>query len=146
MDFVVMLTKPYRMKSRHEYRRIFGSTTMFYRAMHAISSQKYRLPVRRYIIDLFNLELDEEVVKKLGEHANRLKLKPGIRTRAARAMSIVARPPQRRRVSDSDDESMSDDDEGPDIKKIPVLKVKTMNKIVGFDGPQESPSLTTVAA
>lgn len=124
------------MKSRPEYRRIFSSTTMFYRALQAISSQRYRLPVRRYIIDLFNIELDDEVVKKLSEHAKRLKLQPGIRTRAARAMSIVGRAPQHRRVSDSDDESMSDSEEPPDVKKHPVLKVRTVTKIVGFDAPQ----------
>ena len=42
---------------------------MFYRALHTISSQKYRLPVRRYIFDLFNVELDADVVKKLTDCA-----------------------------------------------------------------------------
>lgn len=124
------------MKSRSEYRRIFSSTTMLYRAMHAISSQHYKLPVRRYIMDLFNVELEEEVVKKLYEHAKRLKLQPGMRTRAARAMSIVGRPPQRRRVSDSDDESNSDAEELPDMKKHPAIKAPPVNKIAGFDAPQ----------
>ena len=125
------------MKSRHEYRRIFSSTTMFYRALHAISSQRYRLPVRRYIFELFNVELDEDIVKKLNEHSRRLKLQPGIRTRAVRAMSIVARPPQRHRISDSDDESMSDGEEPPDVKKVPVLKVKVVSRVVGFDTPAD---------
>ena len=88
-------------------------------------------------MDLFNLEMDEEVVKKLSEHAKRLKLQPGIRTRAARSMSIVGRPPQHRRVSDSDDESMSDSEEAPDVKKIPVLKVTPMSRIAGFDALQD---------
>ena len=130
-----LLIRLSRMKSRSDYRRIFSSTTMLYRALHAISTQHYKLPVRRYIMDLFNLELDEEVVKKLYEHAKRLKLQPGMRTRAARAMSIVGRPPQHRRVSDSDDESMSDAEELPDLKKHPAIKAKPVNKIVGFDAP-----------
>ena len=57
------------MKSKPEYRHIFSSPRMFYRALHTISTQKYRLPVRRYIIDLFNIELDADVVRQLSDCA-----------------------------------------------------------------------------
>ncbi|KZS99473.1 uncharacterized protein LAESUDRAFT_816934 [Laetiporus sulphureus 93-53] len=50
-----------KMKARPEYRDVFNSPTMFYRALHTISSQKYRLQVRRHILDLFNLELDVDL-------------------------------------------------------------------------------------
>ncbi|THG99686.1 hypothetical protein EW026_g2711 [Hermanssonia centrifuga] len=125
-----------RMKSRPEYRRIFTSTAMLYRALHVISSQRYRLPVRRYIIDLFNIELDDEVVKKLYEHAKSMRLKSlsnGTKTRASRALSIVGRPARNRRISDSDEESVSDDENVPEVKKHPVLKVRPMSRIVGFE-------------
>ncbi len=124
------------MKSRPEYRRIFTSTAMLYRALHVISSQRYRLPVRRYIIDLFNIELDDEVVKKLYEHAKSMRLKSlsnGTKTRASRALSIVGRPARNRRISDSDEESVSDDENVPEVKKHPVLKVRPMSRIVGFE-------------
>ncbi len=62
------------MKSKPEYRHIFTSPSMFYRALHTISSQKYRLPVRRYIFDLFNIELDADVVRKLSECAISLRI------------------------------------------------------------------------
>ena len=45
---------------------------MFYRALHVISTRRYRLPVRRYIIDLFNLELNPALVAKLAECATAL--------------------------------------------------------------------------
>ena len=37
------------MKSKPEYRHVFGSARMLYRALHTLSTQKYRLPVRRYV-------------------------------------------------------------------------------------------------
>ncbi|KAI0346017.1 hypothetical protein BDW22DRAFT_1353679 [Trametopsis cervina] len=124
-----------KMKSRREYRRIFSSTTMFYRALHAISSQRYRLPVRRYVMDLFNVELNEDVVKRLGEHAVRLKFQPTaagqVRARH-RAMSILGRPPRHHRISESDEESISDEEEPPEIKKHPVLNLRPQSRIIGF--------------
>ncbi|KAJ7107266.1 Rapamycin-insensitive companion of mTOR, N-term-domain-containing protein, partial [Mycena crocata] len=37
-----------RMKSRPEFKSIFSSPAMFFRALHTVSTQRYRLPVRRY--------------------------------------------------------------------------------------------------
>ena len=51
------------MKGRPEFRHIFSSPQVFYRVLHTISTQKYRLLVRRYIFDLFNVELDEETTR-----------------------------------------------------------------------------------
>lgn len=108
---------------------------MFYRALHAISSQRYRQPVRRYILDLFNVDLTDDVVKKLGEHAVRLKLQTTnreARARASRAMSILGRPVRNRHAPESDEESVSDEEQVPEIKKHPVLKVRPRSRTVGF--------------
>lgn len=108
---------------------------MLYRALHAISSQRYRLPVRRYILDLFNIELNDQVVRQLAEHAVKLRVKstPGDTTaRASRVVSIVGRPPRHRRISDSDEESMSDNDDPPEDKKYPVIKARPQSQIIGF--------------
>lgn len=51
------------MKGRPEFRQIFSSPQVFYRVLRTISTQKYRLLVRRYIFDLFNVELDEETMR-----------------------------------------------------------------------------------
>lgn len=109
---------------------------MFYRALHAISSQRYRLPVRRYILDLFNVELNEDVIKKLGEHASRLKMKTAsreARARASRAMSILGRPARPRHISESDGESVSEDEEPKEIKNHPVLNLRPQSRVVGFE-------------
>lgn len=123
------------MKSRAKYKHIFASTSMLFRALHAISSQRYRLPVRRYILDLFNIELDESIVKRLAEHAVRLRVKstPGDATaRVSRVVSIVGRPVRRHHISDSDDESMSEDEEPTDVKQHPVIKTRPQSTIAGF--------------
>lgn len=49
-----------RFKSLH--RTVFSSVSLYYRALHVISTQRYRLPVRRYILDLFDFELDSDVM------------------------------------------------------------------------------------
>ncbi|KAG9036760.1 hypothetical protein FRB95_008091 [Tulasnella sp. JGI-2019a] len=49
-----------RFKSLH--RAVFSSVSLYYRALHMLSTQRYRLPVRRYILDLFDVELDPDVM------------------------------------------------------------------------------------
>lgn len=108
---------------------------MLYRALHAISSQRYRLPVRRYILDLFNLELNDQVIRELAEHAAKLRVKStsgDATAKAPRVVSMAARPPRHRRISESDEESMSDDDDPPEDKKYPVIKARPQSQIVGF--------------
>ncbi|KIY45635.1 hypothetical protein FISHEDRAFT_66904 [Fistulina hepatica ATCC 64428] len=61
-----------RMKSRPEYQHVFSSPSALYRALYTISTQRYRLPVRRHILDLFELELDAGVVDAMNECARSL--------------------------------------------------------------------------
>ncbi|KAG8904203.1 hypothetical protein FRB99_002106 [Tulasnella sp. 403] len=49
-----------RFKSIH--RAIFSSIPLFYRVLHLLSTHRYRLPVRRYILDLFDIDLDPDVM------------------------------------------------------------------------------------
>jgi len=65
-----------RLRSRSEYRPVFTSSTVFFRAMHIISTQRFRLPVRRYIIDLFSIEMNSELVSAFMEYAQTLKAGP----------------------------------------------------------------------
>lgn len=55
---------------------MFTSPTVFFRAMHIISTQRFRLPVRRYIIDLFSIEMNSELVSIFIEYAQTLKAGP----------------------------------------------------------------------
>lgn len=108
---------------------------MFFRALHTISTQRYRLPVRRYIVDLFNLELNPELVSALRANAVTLKAHPSYKPSNvdANRLSVFGRI---RRSTESDDE----DDEldaptGPSIvpDKLPVLNLRPVSKIIGFD-------------
>ncbi len=114
---------------------------MFYRALHLLSTQRYRLPVRRYIVDLFNLDLSPEVVAALERSAQSLKADPSNKPpdSTVTRMSIFGRIGRARRPSES--ESSEDGDavaggnaaNGPPRDQGPVLKLKPVKKTVGFD-------------
>jgi len=112
---------------------------MFYRALHTISTQRYRLPVRRYIVDLFNQELNQELVNALNDAQSRLKASPSYdppQTDTLR-MSIFGRVSKPRRASESDE---SDEDGDLDtsalqtapIKEQPTITLQPLKKVVGF--------------
>lgn len=52
-----------RVRTRHP--RMFSSTTLFYRAMRAISTNHFQAPVRRFILDLFDVELGPHTLPRL---------------------------------------------------------------------------------
>lgn len=119
-----------RMKSRPEYRAIFTSPKMFYRALHIISTRRYRLPVRRYIIDLFNLELNPELVLAFSESAESLKAHPSYKISKSDANRLSMFP----RASESDDD---DDELGAPIAPVvsegqPAISLQPMSRIIGF--------------
>lgn len=127
-----------KMKSRPEYRSIFSSPTMLFRALHIISTQRYRLPVRRYIMDLFNLELNPELVTTLNECSESLKAHPSYQPSESDTtrLSIFGRMGRTRRATESDDE----DDELDAVATHtilpgdqPVMTLQPVTKIVGFD-------------
>ncbi|KAF8890018.1 Rapamycin-insensitive companion of mTOR, N-term-domain-containing protein [Gymnopilus junonius] len=128
-----------RIKARPETRGIFSSSEMFYRALHIMSTQRYRLPVRRYIVELFNQEMNQDLVNALNDTAKRLKPSPSYkppRTDTIR-MSVFGRLGKSRRQSESDE---SDEDDGlgtPPTQAKPVVEQPTINlqplkKIIGF--------------
>lgn len=127
----------HRMKTRPEYRHIFSSPEMYFRALHTISSQKYRMPVRRYILDLFDVELDAAMVARLSEYATALRMKPAqkpVKSSLMRVVSIVGRPNTEHRASDSEDDGSDDDERAAVVEKPPVMSLRPVSQIVGFDG------------
>lgn len=125
-----------KMKSLPEYRDIFGSPSTLYRALHTISSQKYRLPVRRFILDLFSLELDTELANKLSECADALQMKPSAkpaRPGLTRIISMVGRPSNKQRASDSDEDDSSEDRQAVVAERRPVMSLRPVSRIVGFE-------------
>ena len=123
------------MKSRPEYKAVFSSPVMFFRVLHIISTSRYRLPVRRYIMDLFNVDLDAQVVATIVECGKTLKASPSYRLPQSdlnRRLSMFGRT-RNPEESDEDDE---DDEEPPPLpntrKEQPPLNLRPMSRIVGF--------------
>jgi len=79
---------------------------MFFRALHTISTQRYRLPVRRYILDLFNVELDSDVVAALMDCAESLKAHPSFKPPKSDENRVGLFGPlgRSRRTSESDED------------------------------------------
>ncbi|KAF9533164.1 Rapamycin-insensitive companion of mTOR, N-term-domain-containing protein [Crepidotus variabilis] len=116
-----------RLKSRPETRGMFSSPEMLYRSLHLISTQRYRLPVRRYILELFTQEMDQDLVTALNSAAKRLKPSPSYKlpkTDTIR-MSVFG---GKSRIPESD---LSDEDD--EVRDTPPARVKP---------PEEQPKLT----
>ena len=129
------------MKGRPEFRHIFTSPQVFYRVLHTISTQKYRLLVRRYIFDLFNVELNEEIMRAFAvcERTLRIDRAPdsaGASLQRAGSRVITSFGHQ---AMDSDE---SGEDEVPEVKgfarrfnttRRPVSLKPTRKIVGGFD-------------
>lgn len=129
--------KKNRFKSRAEYRDVFSSPKMFFRALHTISTQRYRLPVRRYIIDLFNIELDSDLVAKLDECAKALKAPPSLRpvNGAKGGVTLIKGLGRSRRGSESadeDDELDTRETKNGFVEEPPVISMPALSKTIGF--------------
>lgn len=123
------------MKSRAEYKQLFASPTMLYRALYTISTQRFRLPVRRYILDLFNVELNSETAAAMEKCAEALQAKSPSQptTKEANRISIFGR--LGRHDSESDDEEDDLDIRGKVgtmVEGQPVINLRPVSKIIGF--------------
>jgi hypothetical protein len=103
---------------------------MFYRALHMISTSRYRLPVRRYVFDLFDIDLDGEVLRQLDESAKTLALpvsEAAPPQQNCRVVSVLFAAP-RAHAAESDEE-----DEVPPLPQhAPVISLRPKSTVVGF--------------
>ena len=131
------LNSYFRMKSRPEYRSAFSSPSVFFRALHTVSTQRYRLPVRRYILDLFTTELDGDLVMELSECANSLRAPPMFKQSEAHINRVVSMfgLKHARGASESDDEDDDMDDDADEVMndRNPVITLRPVSRIIGFD-------------
>lgn len=140
------------MKAKAEFRQAFSSPSLYYRVLYLISTQRLRLPVRRYILELFDVPLDATVVRKLTTYAKTLresdmeanepddaKPKPRLRPR----VSIFGRPTRAAASQSSSDESMeelsmdSSDEENQPRKPLAherPVSLMPVRRVVGFEG------------
>lgn len=131
------------MKSKSEYRNAFSSCTFFYRILDMLSTQRFRLPVRRYILDLFDIQLDADVVQELTACAQKLQAPGNTQSPKAtklkpRVVSTFGRPGRGRNPSDSsdDDESMDSEEEPIEIVVERPVSLLPVRKVKGFmDSP-----------
>jgi rapamycin-insensitive companion of mTOR len=122
------------LKARPEYKVAFSSTTMFYRALHAISTQRFKLPVRRYILDLFDIPLDNRVVETLlgAEKALHTPISPSVpKQQPRRVLSILGRAPRRRGAESDEEEDIVD--EKVVMEERPTISLRPVSRIVGFE-------------
>ncbi|KAJ7212059.1 Rapamycin-insensitive companion of mTOR, N-term-domain-containing protein [Mycena pura] len=127
-----------RMKSRPEFKSIFASPSMVFRALHTVSTQRYRLPVRRYIMELFTVELDAELVAALSEAAKTLKAHPSYKpSKESNRVSMFGPLGRPRRSSESDDDEaeLDVDDElsNPPAGEQPAISLRPVHRTTGFD-------------
>ncbi|KAF8349461.1 Rapamycin-insensitive companion of mTOR, N-term-domain-containing protein [Amanita rubescens] len=127
-----------KLKSRPEYRPVFTSPVVFFRAMHIISTQRFRLPVRRYVIDLFGVEMNSELVSTFMDCAKTLKASPTQKATKLQVSQSDMFANLGRSGHDSGSESEGDDSD-PAAQNTttngqqPVLAPKPVHKVVGFD-------------
>ncbi|KAM0751148.1 hypothetical protein T439DRAFT_374032 [Meredithblackwellia eburnea MCA 4105] len=62
-----------KLKSRH--RELFSSPTLYYRVLEMLSSYHYRLAVRRYVLDLFDISLDDQAARDISAAGEQLMAK-----------------------------------------------------------------------
>ncbi|KAL4073251.1 Rapamycin-insensitive companion of mTOR, N-term-domain-containing protein [Scleroderma yunnanense] len=122
-----------RMKSRPEYRAAFSSPAVFFRALHTISTQRYRLPVRRYILDLFNIELDGDVVREIGEAAKTLRAPPSFKQSEAHISRVVSMLGPKHPDGESDSDEDDELDGVPEERPNPVIMLRPVSRIIGFN-------------
>ncbi|RXW24422.1 hypothetical protein EST38_g1410 [Candolleomyces aberdarensis] len=127
-----------RLKAKPECKEALSSPAMFYRALHMISSHRYRLPVRRYIVDLFNLELSPDLVAALDEAAKKLpKASASSKLPKSDRLRLSILPMGRHSESDESD-AEDDGTDTPPARKVvpdgdqPVLSLQPQRKMVGF--------------
>jgi rapamycin-insensitive companion of mTOR len=106
---------------------------MFFRALHTISTQRYRLPVRRYILDLFNIELDHEVVLSLHDYAKSLRAPSSHAPRRSLIEPLLGRLGRKRSATESDGDESDLDDPAPSVGvKVKEQRLEPLSKVVGF--------------
>ncbi|KAF8578071.1 hypothetical protein K439DRAFT_1395907 [Ramaria rubella] len=127
-----------RLKARPETRGVFKSISLYYRALHTISTQRYRLPVRRYILELFDIPLDADTVKALSMYGNAVSSQPAAarKERGERPLTMIRTI--KRSDPDEEDEMDIDEGQGPTIAdldnwEITSVKAKPLRTFVGFD-------------
>jgi len=134
-----------RLKARH--RNLFSSIPLYHRALYTISTQHYRLPVRRYVLELFDVRLDPGVVNAIVAHHKLLEGSSQLLTEDPGPLPDVSAHGTRVRGSSIskayDNDNLLGMDVGMDVlesfdqpehhSKKPKIVMKPLASVVGFD-------------
>lgn len=143
-----------RLKRQHK--RLFTSIPLFYRALHTLSSSHHRLPIRRFLFDLFDVRLSPATVSGLLDAARTLKAEPDeiedddASSRSSSSSSEpedatrAPPPPPRMRILrrgsrqkvgsfDSADEDQDSSDESEQAEVVPPLFKEPGRRVFGFE-------------
>ena len=77
-----------RLKSRH--RELFSSPSLYYRVLEMLSTYHYRLAVRRYVLELFDLSLDDRTAQEISVAGEELLLRKESEGEARQAWDFPA--------------------------------------------------------
>ena len=136
------------MKSKTEFRSVFASPQVFFRVLHMISTRRFRLPVRRYILELFDVPLDPATVKAIAgcgklltEAAGAVTSPSHIKPRIQPRVSVFGRPARGRNDSDSEgdeddvDEMEEEGSQGKAKKEMErPVSLMPVRRVMGFQG------------
>jgi len=124
-------------KLKAQHRKIFSSIPLLYRALHILSTRRYRLPVRRYVLDLFDVEFDAEVIANLHHLSHTMHTPEAINQTKKRSASTPASEAEGLGVVgveiDMELESLEGSDEEFPTVPQPKVALKPLMKIDGFD-------------
>jgi rapamycin-insensitive companion of mTOR len=121
-----------RLKTRHH--SLFASPALYYRALDMLASHHYRLTVRKYVLELFELPLDKAVAARIEQAGEELKAKKrayasvalngGGGTNGHGGLGLEGE------VTEDDDESSGGEDDGESA--IPLQVLTPLVTVKGF--------------
>jgi rapamycin-insensitive companion of mTOR len=140
-----------RLKTRHH--SLFASPALYYRALDMLASHHYRLTVRKYVLELFELPLDKAVAARIEQAGEELKAKKRAQVGASRGdEDFESQPPTpayasvalnggggtnghgglglEGEVTEDDDESSGGEDDGESA--IPLQVLTPLVTVKGF--------------
>ncbi|KAK4687008.1 rapamycin-insensitive companion of mTOR, partial [Tremellales sp. Uapishka_1] len=123
-----------RIRNRHP--RHFASITLFHRATRMISSNHYQAPVRRFILDLFDVQLSSETLLQLN-HLEDTASAPPLVDRAVEDMD--AREHRRRSASSPGPQPLERTRRarGLTVSALPDMSLEPRHRVRGFGVPDQ---------
>ncbi|CCA73896.1 related to protein ste16 [Serendipita indica DSM 11827] len=136
-----------KLKSRPDTRHLFSSTQLLQRALHIISTRRYRFPVRKYVLELFDIKFDGSTLEDIAHYETQaleeVASNGGIiafqRSHAHHAHGS-RRSRHSMKAKSKRRSNIGQDDDNTTVPSSPVILRPKSNpvKVVGFDLPTEA--------